>query len=116
MSDWALHESEPEGRHLYRFIDTATENGVNVYRQEYRVVRETPCGVWIDDYSFAKGRFVLLGTRKQFAHETPDEAAQSFLARKKRQVGILTHQLYRAKDALRMAEEMVSITPKDGEA
>lgn len=57
---------------------------------DYAIVKETPCGVWID--LFGKKKFVLSGTRKRYAYPTKKEALESFIKRKSRQVRILAAQ------------------------
>jgi len=76
--------------------------GLDVWKLE--VLRETPRGVWLNDWS-PKGRFVLRGARKRWACPTLKEAAESFKARKRRQIMLLENQLTRAKRALSLAEE-----------
>lgn len=82
----------------YRYWDQLTTNGIYVYRTEYIVEKHTSKGVWIND--FGHRRFVLNSARKRFAHPTKEEALESFRARKKRQIKILTRQLERARAAL----------------
>lgn len=66
--------------------------------REFRVLKWTPCGAWIE-HGFDK-KFVLLTARKQFACRTKEEAAMAFRARKKRQIHILKSQLAEAITAL----------------
>jgi len=64
-------------------------------------VRETPKGHYIDSYTkYGNQRWVSKTSRKRFAYPTKKEALTSFLARKKRQVSILEHQLTNAKSGL----------------
>jgi len=72
-------------------------------REEFEVVKTTPCGVWITDDRF-KPRFINLQRRKQWANKTPEEALEAFKARKRRQIKILFSQLLEAKKALAVAE------------
>lgn len=81
----------------YRYEDSAYDGSVRIYLREFRVVRHTPKGVWID--AWGRNRFILVGARKSFAHPTPEEAKKSFLARKQRQISILTYQLKQANAA-----------------
>jgi hypothetical protein len=71
---------------------------------EFRVVKETPKGAWIETTFCGDKRFVRLDARKQYACPTVELARQSFIARKKRQIKILTKQLENAKEALTYAE------------
>jgi hypothetical protein len=79
----------------------------HVFLHEFDVVRETPCGAWIQ-HSYGKKRFINLRCVKQWASKTPEEAKKNFLARKKRQISILEHQLQDAKDSV-IAMGLVSL-------
>ena len=70
----------------------------------YPVIRATRCGVWIDDMS-TRGKFVNLQAGKRYAAPTIEEALQSYKARKRRQVSILSAQLKRATAMLRAAHK-----------
>lgn len=63
----------------------------------YPVVRETPCGVWV--LHQGKEKFILNGDGKRFAYPTLQLALKSFRARKRRQIGLLRHQLSHAEAA-----------------
>lgn len=83
----------------YRFTDFQTapsvdewdnivgKGGVNIRLHEYKVAKITPKGVQLD-LGWGDKRFVLRDARKRFACPTLEEAKVSFLARKKRQLGI----------------------------
>lgn len=80
---------------------------------EYKVVKETCCGVWIKPHSInsystssygSKLKFVNLERRKRFACPTIKEALVSFIIRKERQIHILKYQLKGARVLQRMAE------------
>ena len=73
---------------------------LDVVLRTYKVVKVTPCGVWLD-----VGRFVKTAARKRFACPTEDEARESFLARKKRQLSILYAQTERIERAIRLVEK-----------
>jgi len=75
---------------------------VNLY--EYKVIKKTPKGVWLDNYGFKK--FVLKDARKRFACPTKQEALESFIARKKKQLKILKAQMDRAMVALHQVESI----------
>lgn len=71
--------------------------------EEYRVIKETPKGAWIH-YGFDK-KFVKLDARKRFACPTIEEAAESFKARKRRQIKILKANLNEAEVALKLIDK-----------
>ena len=73
---------------------------LEVVTRKYRVVKTTPRGVWLDI-----GRFVLLGTRKQYAHPTLEDATVSFIARKRRQQGIYEARAHRAEAAIALVSQ-----------
>jgi hypothetical protein len=94
----------------YFRVDSRTTSGlgefdssrVHVYVQEYEVRKRTPKGVWLEYAGFR--RFVRDDARKKYACPTLEEAKESFLARKKRQIKILKRQLSHAYQAYVMAE------------
>lgn len=69
---------------------------------QYPVVRETPCGVWLQD-GFRR-RWVSKTARKRFAYPTREEARESYRIRKRRHVEHLETQLRRARELLKQAE------------
>lgn len=73
--------------------------------REFTVVRETPCGVWLDD-GFGFRRHVLHASRKRFACPTLEEARESWRARKRKQLRILEAQAANVREVLAMAEGM----------
>ena len=84
---------------LYRFEDVLHTERVHIYEYQFRVIKETPCGFWIDAFS-DKNKWVSKVAKKRFAYPTRLEASVNFIARKNRQIRILNHQIERAKDAL----------------
>lgn len=85
------------------FIMTGTN--VKLALRSYPVLRTTAKGVWID-MAWEGEKFILLRARKKFACATKEEALESFLARKERQVSILSRQLKNAQKALQLGKEM----------
>lgn len=99
---------------LYRYVETYEplepslcfnsnsnnhiEYSVKIHLQEFDVLRETKCGVWIESNGIEK--FVNLNKHKKFALETKEEAMESFILRKKAQVRILSTQLKKTQEAL----------------
>lgn len=89
----------------------------------FEVLRYTPKGVVLDDGSM-NGRFICHNWTKQWAAPTPELARESFIARKKRQVGILSSRLRDAREAhlfvssdrfdpLNEDEQTISLTHED---
>ena len=64
----------------------------------YMVKKRTPCGAWVDS------RFVNLNCTKRYAVPTEAEALESFKARKKRQIKILSSRLSEAEEELQLLE------------
>ena len=78
--------------------------GVRLYLREFEVIKVTPTGVRLNDYSNnPQGRLVSRNWSKQWACPTVEEARQSFIARKRRQLRILESKMQQAKDALAQA-------------
>lgn len=71
---------------------------LRVEHRTYKVVKETPCGVRLDN-----GRFVNRSSRKMWACPTEKAAMESFIARKTRQARILHSQLNDVETALWIA-------------
>jgi SRSO17 transposase len=67
----------------------------------WKVDKRTSKGAWVC------GKFVLLTARKQWASNTEQEAIASFIARKNRQISILTAQLVAAKADLALTQEHI---------
>lgn len=96
--------------HFYRY-DTETryatygseETVVTLWH--YYVQKETPCGYWIVGGPRMKRRWVSKTAHKRFAYPTQEQALESFLRRKKRQVEIYTSRLEQAKRELAVAQE-----------
>lgn len=94
----------------YRYEDTLSGDDwgtyVNVHLRQLEVVRETPKGVWVRlyDSDMAPQRFVLRESRKRYACPTKEEAMESFLARKRKQMKILKAKLAHVEEAIQIAE------------
>ena len=90
---------------LYRYNEQTTSDKTYIRLDKYKVVRETPKGYWIETglYFARKRRWMSKSSRRAWAKATPEEALQSFQARKRRQIAILEAQLHRAKDAYNIA-------------
>jgi hypothetical protein len=99
---------------LYRYVDRrvalpsnewgdATGSKPDVVLREHYIIRRTAKGAWIDNGYLGK-RFVLFSARKQFACQTVEEAKESFLARKRRQLSILKAQQRHVEDAMALVK------------
>lgn len=86
----------------YRYHDISG----GIHLQECPVVKTTRCGVWVKEYDghCAEKKFICNTWAKRYAYPTIEEAKQSFIRRKQRQVAILGSQLKYAKEAIRRAE------------
>jgi hypothetical protein len=87
------------------------ENPMGIGSRELRVskfdvVRATPTGVWIQPYSWDDSykKFVRLTASKKYACETIELAKESFIARKNRQIRILSARLRDARTFLELAK------------
>lgn len=82
---------------------------LDVLCQEYQVTKTTKCGVWLTDtYNIIKPFFVLNTAKKRYALPSKKEALESFMARKKRQISILSRQMKDAEEALRIATTLLA--------
>ena len=103
----------------YRYVDWVSvsldghTHTVHITCHEYRVVKHTPKGVWLytGDLNAHMGkRWCRRDAYKQFACPTKEEALDSFIARKERQIRILKRQTRDAEDALQLARSRGSMT------
>lgn len=74
---------------------------IAIVLDEHQVIKRTPCGAWID-VDFTK-RFVNLSWGKRYAVPTIEEARESFIARKKREITIMDARSKTARRALETA-------------
>lgn len=105
--------------YFYRYHDVLCSSGseeyfnhgitVQLYLTRFPVVKRTPKGVWLCTRSLddQPDKFILLSATKRWACPTKGEALESFKRRKQRQIAILSGQINRAKEALRIANEEV---------
>jgi len=99
---------------MYRYYDVQYASPLNEYDEHtgpgkvaielmtFDIIKYTKCGVRIDDYT-DKGKFINLNSRKKFACATKEEALESFIHRKERQMVIYKSQLRQATQALELA-------------
>jgi hypothetical protein len=103
---------------LYRYRDRVSANydyesgritnqHIVIICDEFEVIKETQCGVWID---VGRKRFVKSNTTKKFAHVNKDDAMTSFIKRKEKQISILANQLDKAKEAHKLAINGLSVS------
>jgi hypothetical protein len=74
----------------------------------FSLVKETKKGYWIKESLFGMShgkRWVSKTSVKRYAYPTKEEALQSFIKRKERQIRILTSRLNVAQDALKEAKK-----------
>lgn len=101
-------------------LDEYSPSEMRVSELTYRVLSVTPKGVWVADdtrstygyvrscYGFIQGkRFILKNATARYAYPTKEMALKSYIARKKRQISILSAQIKTAKDALAIANLML---------
>jgi len=114
--------TEPEEFYRYDNItywvsDHTTET--RVQETIFYLVKETPCGWWVHpdkhhkdkkenpDHLFfdheEKPRWIGKNNRKKFAYPTREGALKGFMARKRRQIAILSSRLRQAETALKIA-------------
>ncbi len=111
----------------YRYMDDLRIGTDEYDRAEMRVseltcsvLSVTPKGVWVADdtrskygiirncYGWIQGkRFILKHATARYAYPTKEMALESYVARKKRQISILSTQIKTAKDALAIANLML---------
>lgn len=102
------------GLTYYRYESQIFNYGVHIVCYEYKVIKETPKGVWIaneyyDGDTWCWKKFILNNAKKQWACDSKAKALYSFIRRKERQISILTQQLDTAKQAAAKARDMLSI-------
>lgn len=91
---------------FYRYIDIRTTNGVTLSLHEYRLVRETPCGLWIrptyvgNEDTTLYDKWMRKDAFRRFAHNNKLDAIMGFIMRKRRQISIVSTQLDNARLAL----------------
>ncbi len=88
---WYRFDSWMTAPLLDEFEHPVGEGEFVVQLNKYKVTKHTAKGVWIE-YGFEKDKFILAKARKHFACSTISEAKLSFLARKKRHLGLLRAQ------------------------
>ena len=93
-------------RRLANFADEwgdSTGSRPDVVLRKYGVIKHTPKGTWIDEGWDSK-KFVLRDARRRWACPTVEEAEESFMARKRRQLSILQAHQRHVEDVMAMVE------------
>jgi hypothetical protein len=80
---------------------------------EYRVIKHTPRGVWLQQPYCSDKKFMLKNAKKRFAYPTKREALISYIARQKRRLLILGSQIEDSEMGLRVADRMLLEMPED---
>lgn len=75
------------------------ESRLAVELRQFKVIKHTKCGVWIDI-----DRFVNTERVKQYAHKTKELAKESFIARKQKQARIYEKKAMNARLAINLVD------------
>lgn len=94
--------------YYYRMYDQLTGDGHSTWPKIYvvklKVVKHTPCGVRVigglGNNSGPNGRFINNSHRKRFGYPTIEEAKESFIARKRRQIRIYDNRVKTAEQCI----------------
>ena len=90
---------------LDEFENPCGKGRIELFERRFEITKRTPCGAWIFLHGWNdEKKFVNLKATKKYACETIEDARQSFIARKKRQIRILTARLNDANDFLIIAQ------------
>lgn len=95
----------------YGFSRTRTR--VVLLCDEFPILKETPCGYWINALEWSQGqyrtrrRFVLKDSRQSFASAIRQEALRSYIYRKQKQLSFIENDLTKAKDDLKEAKRLM---------
>jgi len=83
---------------LYRINDIKTSVGTILTTQEFKVIKVTSLGYWIEIHD-SKRKWVSAISRKRFAYPTKEQARESFIWRKVRQIEHAKRMLENARSA-----------------
>jgi hypothetical protein len=89
----------------YRYEEYLWERGVRLVLRQFKEIKKTPCGAWVNDSLYTKKRFVLDGSGKRYCHETKELAFHSYKRRKMLQA-------QHAQKSLEMSRFMMEETNK----
>ena len=96
----------------YRYRDIVTEEGVELYLEEWAEVKRTPCGAWVKPFydgnisQYSRKRFVLDGVGRRHCHQTKAMAWAAYKDRKKNQKRMAEDSLAKAVYALEQIESI----------
>jgi hypothetical protein len=97
------------GTSMYRYRDNSNPRFYPPLLEEFVVVKQTPCGSWIQPYNacpWMRPKFVLDSGKKRFAYPTKELAIDSYIIRKNKQIGIIQARLDNAKLWLDQAQKV----------
>lgn len=103
----------PDEEVWYRYSDPISFNEwdpTGPTLERLRVLRHTEHGVWLDR-GYGRGRFAYKGARASFAYPTVEEAANSYLERKKKAVKYAYQNLAKQEAMLKFAEALPTKEP-----
>lgn len=87
--------------YLYRYNYTTYDSNTKLYYHKYEIVKHTPCGWWIHDWSYNKKRWVSKTSHKKYAYPTKEAAFKSFKLRKSLETKYLRQRLEYLKEIFR---------------
>jgi len=79
----------------------STSCRLEIYK--YHVVRKTPCGYFVARYQYGPMHFIRDDAKKRFAWPTKNQAIESLIARKEREIQHLEQRLEDARRKLNAA-------------
>jgi hypothetical protein len=96
---------------FYRYEITYLESSSTLYLRQYRLVKETPKGYWIEAYfeGFSPSGlkyWVSKTSKKRLAYPTKEEALNGFILRTQKRVNILFSLVKHCKNSLEIAKEL----------
>ena len=111
--------SEPDLGHYYRYMEIRYAAPLNEYDEPqgrgrlevvlltYPVIKRTPKGAWI--HADGERKFVLTSANKRFACATLEEAQDSYVHRKRKQIAIYQSRMKGAEEALMVFSTMFPV-------
>lgn len=101
-SDICPTHGEKEVWYRYDYI-SLNDGRVDLWLRTFPVVRRTPKGVWVKP-EYEPKKFILTNAHKRYACPTKDEALESFIKRKEKQLRLLSAQVKNIESALALAK------------